>query len=234
FRRRSLPANGSSRPRTGWKTAITACSASCTERGYGDYRGDASALSLEPVFLQLREQRLVADLQDVGGAIAVAGRLPERLIDFPPLDLTDRATRGVSQRPRQINLRPRRSVVIGRRRLQRRLAEREAQVPRVDRIAFGEDDRALDAVLQLPHVPRPLILPQFLHGARRENERLLVEVPGEAFDEVLREHRNVVGTVAQRWNRDRKDRQPEIQIFAVLPRRHRGLQIPVRRGDDAN
>ena len=38
--------------------------------------------------------------------------------------------------------------------------------------------------------------------------------------------------LAQRRNRDRKHRQPEVQILAVLARRDRRLQVAVRRRDD--
>src|SRR5204863_9303858 len=40
--------------------------------------------------------------------------------------------------------------------------------------------------------------------------------------------------LAERGNRDREDRQPEVEVLAVLPRRDGCLQVAVRRGDDAD
>ena len=66
-------------------------------------------------------------------------------------------------------------------------------MPRVDRVAFGEDHRALDAVLQLAHVagPRDSVISSSI-GRRRQRQRLLVQVAAEPIDEVLRQHRDVV------------------------------------------
>ena len=51
---------------------------------------------------------------------------------------------------------------------------------------------------------------------------------------MARQNRNVVLTIAQRRNRDRKHRQPEVQILAELLRRHARPQLLVGRGDDAH
>ena len=56
----------------------------------------------------------------------------------------------------------------------------------------------------------------------------------EPLDEMLREHQDVVGAFAKRRNRDRKHRQPEVQVFAELTRRDGGLQMPIGRRDDAD
>src|SRR6185436_17184045 len=157
----------------------------------------------------------------------------QRLLDLTLLDLDEGAARRLRQRPRQIDLGPRAAVFFDRRR-QRRTAERQVQVARVDRVAFGENRRALDAVLQLAHVPRPGIAHQVLFRGRRQHQRPLVQVAAEFVDEVPRQRRNVGRTIAQRRNDDRKHRQPEIQILAVLPRRHGGLQVPVRRRHHAH
>src|SRR4029077_2493974 len=113
------------------------------------------------VFLQLRREVLVADLQDLRGAAAAAGGFLQRLLDLPTLDLEQRPPRRLGQRPRQIDLRPRPSVVVGRRD-QRRPSERQIEVARVDGLAFSEDRRALDAVLQLADVPRPAVRAELL------------------------------------------------------------------------
>ena len=102
-------------------------------------------------------------------------------------------------------------------------------MPRQDGVALGEDHRALDAVLQLAHVSRPAIRHQGFQGRRRQRQRLLLHVAAEAIDEVARQQGNIAGTIAQRRNRDREDRQPEEEILAEPPRGHGGTQTLVRR-----
>ena len=74
-------------------------------------------------------------------------------------------------------------------------------------------------------LPGQRYVAQLLHRRRREHERLLVQVAAEALDEVPREHRDVARPLAQRRNRDRKHRQPEIEVLAEAgapPRRPSG------------
>src|SRR5207249_432326 len=107
-------------------------------------------------------------------------------------------------------------------------------VPWMNRLALGQNRRAFDAILQLAHVARPAVGAELLFRGGREDERLLVQVVAEAIDEVARQRRDVVEPLAQRRNGDRKDRQPEVEIFAVLPRRDRGFEVAIRCGDDAH
>ena len=51
---------------------------------------------------------------------------------------------------------------------------------------------------------------------------------------MCREHRDVVRPITQRRNRDRKHRQPEIEILPELPGRNRRAQVAVGRRDDAD
>src|SRR4029453_3382998 len=104
---------------------------------------------------------------------------------------------------------------------------------RLNRIAVTQDDRTLDAVLELAHVPGPRIGLQLFECSRRQPE-LLVEIPGALFAEMTRARRNVPRAFAQRRNADREYRQPKIQIFPELLRGDRRLQLAVRRGNDAD
>ena len=67
---------------------------------------------------------------------------------------------------------------------------------RMNRVAFSQNDRTLDAVLQLTHVTRPCVPLQLFNGRRRQNQRLLVQIAAEALDEVPREPRNVIEALA--------------------------------------
>ena len=117
------------------------------------------------VLLQLREQRLVADLQHLGGAGPCCRRPPSA------------PARSCAARPRPASgaspppaIPTDRSSSTGRRArppAPARARNDEVQVARVDRVAFGEDHRALDAVLQLAHVARPAVA----SAARRSRGR---------------------------------------------------------------
>ena len=160
-----------------WRTTRRSSPASCTSccrRRIGDVRGrdrrhagrdrrrrcsDRAATAdartrrqSMPCSFSFASSDLVADLQQLRGAPLVAARLAQRLLDLEPLDLARR--RGAA--PRRACPTDRScahgdgafSSVSG-------CGERQVQVARQDRVAVGQDDRALDAVLQLAHVARP-------------------------------------------------------------------------------
>jgi hypothetical protein len=82
--------------------------------------------------------------------------------------------------------------------------------------------RALDAVLQLAHVARPLVVHQRRHGLVAQLDAGLVLLRAVQGDEVLRERRDVLGTIAQRRHEDLDDVQAEEQIRDA---HHRGAGI---------
>src|SRR5262249_5878741 len=72
------------------------------------------------------------------------------------------------------------------------LAEQVArQVGDVDRRRLGDDDRALDAVLQLADVARPVVLAHRLDRRRAEAADALADVGADLLDEVLDQRRDV-------------------------------------------
>ena len=104
----------------------------------------------------------------------------------------------------------------------------------MNRVAFGENRRPLDAVLQLADVAGPRVREQLLFGCRRERERPLVQLAAEAIDEVSRQGGDVLGALAQRRNHNRKHRQAEKEILAVMAGRDRRFEVAIRRGHDAH
>ena len=82
---------------------------------------------------------------------------------------------------------------------------------RVNRVALGENDRSLDAVLQLAHVARPRVGRAARRSPTARAPAASCSGRGRTLDEVLREHRDVAGPIAQRRNRDRKHREPEVR-----------------------
>src|SRR5207247_143498 len=51
-------------------------------------------------------------------------------------------------------------------------------------------------------------------------------------DEQLRERLDLARPLAQRWDHERRRRQPKVEVLAKHAARHRVLEIAVRRGDE--
>src|SRR5262245_2840222 len=86
------------RTRERLSTGLAAFSEGWCGGGILDYKSDRG---IQSVFSQLGDERLVADLQDLRGAAAVARRFSQRLLDLAALHLREHATRGVAQRSGQ-------------------------------------------------------------------------------------------------------------------------------------
>ncbi len=121
----------------------------------------AEELTQDVVFLQLLHQRLVADLQRLGGSLLVAGGVAEALFQLAPFDLR----RHVRRRASVIVPDKSMSSQGEARRRDNRLAERQVQVARLDGVGVAENHRALDAVLQLADVARPGVGVQLVERA---------------------------------------------------------------------
>src|SRR2546428_286597 len=89
-------------------------------------------------------------------------------------------------------------------------------------------------VLQLAHVPRPVVARQHLERARRHAPHVAVALARGLPDEVLDEERNVLAPLAERRHVDRHDVQAIVEVLTELARPHRGLEVDVGRGDDAH
>jgi len=96
-----------------------------------------------------------------------------------------------------------------------------------------ERDRALHAVLQLTHVPRPRVGEKALRRRRRESGYLLPGLRGVHVDEVLRQHQDVAAARAQRRQRHGDDVDAEVQVLAEALLLDGRLQIAVRGADEA-
>ena len=82
------------------------------------------------------------------------------------------------------------------------------------RVPGAQHHRALDHVLELAHVARPVVVHQQVERFRRELEfgtRVLLAV---LLEEVLHQQRDVVLALAQRRQLDRDDVQPVEQVLA--------------------
>ena len=95
----------------------------------------------------------------------------------------------------------------------------------------GGDHRLLDDVLELAHVPRPVVGEQPRQGQPRDRPARQPAL-GQLLEEVLHEQRDVLEPVAERGQLDREDVEPVVQVLAE-PAGGDGLgEVDVRRGDD--
>src|SRR6185437_6510795 len=97
----------------------------------------------------------------------------------------------------------------------------------LERRTVGQDHRALDEVLQLANVPRPLGEGKLLHGGGGDRLDLFFHAAAIFLGEVTHQERNVLGTFPQRRDADGKHVQPVIQVAAKLAALDHFLQVAV-------
>src|SRR5262245_45610917 len=76
----------------------------------------------------------------------------------------------------------------------------------------GEDDRALDDVLQLAYVPRPGVAHQGVHDRRRDGLDLPAHSPGEMLSEMADQQRDVTAAFAQGRKDERENVQSVVEV----------------------
>jgi hypothetical protein len=123
--------------------------------------------------------------------------------------------------------RRRHRYLLGRRGLRKKLER-----VRIDVRRLGQQNRTLHHVGELAHVARPSVRTQ--RGPRARRQTLggkSVVLTGES-EKVLGEHRNVVATLAKRWQAQRHDGETVVEVLAESTGANRRHKIFVRRGDD--
>src|SRR5258706_12825739 len=105
---------------------------------------------------------------------------------------------------------------------------------RKDLVPFTEDQGPLDGVFELADVAGPVVCGQGPKRLGVETDRAaLFLLGGEFLDEMSRQDRDIFGTLAQRRDEDREDRQAEEEILAEGAGDDLGLQVFVAGGDQA-
>ena len=110
----------------------------------------------------------------------------------------------------------------------------ERQVLHADLPTFGEDHCPLDHILQLAHVPAPLVTQHRPHRTVADPFNLLVQLAHVLVHEMMHEQRQVLLALAQWRQLERYHLQPIQQVFAKLPVVDHLVQITIRRRDDAH
>src|SRR6266436_47986 len=172
-------------------------------------------LPVDPVLLQLAPEGGAPDPERLGRPRVIPARALERLHDEDPLGLGE-----------------------GLRRFEaRRGAERQArgdvarQVARLDRVGLGEDGAALHVIFELPDVPGPRVAEEALHGGGAQPQGAALPLR-ETGQEVLGQERNVLATLAERWQRHRDHVEAIEEILAEAALVDHLCEIAVRGGDD--
>src|ERR1022692_1857784 len=93
---------------------------------------------------------------------------------------------------------------------------------------------ALDGVLQLAHVPRPLVAAQGIERRRIDAQDAAARRAGILFQKVVHQQRNIFPALAQRWHADGNDVQPVVKIFAKHVFGNGFVEIAVGGGDYAH
>src|SRR5207253_2154418 len=125
-----------------------------------------SSLFVEAIVFDLGEQRLVADLQDLGRFGLVAAGLAQDLLDHLGLHSPGGRAAGFLEAP------SRQRAFLGRPR-----QRAQADVLGEDLAAVAENDGPFDAILQLADVPRPRMVLHDLHRFGRERQALFLYFP---------------------------------------------------------
>ena len=158
-----------------------------------------------------------ADAQDLGGPARGPAMALERGQDRVPFDVGHgRARNGW-----------RRRLAVGG-------AELGGQVVLLDGVALRQHHRALDDVLELTDVARPVVGDDLRQRAVAEAFHALAVLPGKALQEMRGERRHVALPTPQRGQRDVDHVEPIVQILAEFSLRDQLLQVAVRRGDEAD
>src|SRR5437899_10156922 len=108
------------------------------------------------------------------------------------------------------------------------------QVALADGVPGVRDGRALQHILQLPHVAGPRMALQASHRPRGEAPRPKSGVAQDLLQQHPRQLGDVFLTLAQRWYADGDDFEPEVEIVAEPAATDQVLQIGVGRGQHAH
>src|SRR6185503_16228619 len=100
--------------------------------------------------------------------------------------------------------------------------------------AARQDHGALDHVLELADVARPVVALQQSRLLLRQRQRPMTEFLARALEEVTRDLNDVVTALAQRRHLDRENAEPVEQVLTESPFGDGLLEIAVRRRDHAH
>src|SRR5271154_1168162 len=99
----------------------------------------------------------------------------------------------------------------------------------VEHSTCGQNHGALDEILQLANVPRPMVGDQNIHGFRRNRVDLPVHAPRKLPGKVPDQQRNILAAIPERRQQNRKNIQAIKQVGSELMVRNHFREIAVCR-----
>ena len=100
--------------------------------------------------------------------------------------------------------------------------------------SFTNQDRALDDILQLAHVARPMITGEHVYRGGRDALDALAMLAGELFQKMIREQEHVGLTLAQRGHENTEDVKSVVEILPELSLDDRLPEILISSGHQAH
>src|SRR5437879_4666584 len=182
-------------------------------------------VSLEAVFFDLRVEQTAVNTQHFRGFRAISGGVAEGLHDEVLLELGD----GFLEEGLLDG-----DLVTAFFFMLAGLVIAERQLTARDDLPARKHDRALDDVLELTHVARPVVFHEALERFLADRGRLRGRAVTVLREEVLDERGYVLFAIAKRRHVDVDDVEPVKQVIAELLLLDLPLQVFVGRADDAD
>ena len=113
-----------------------------------------------------------------------------------------------------------------------RRLQRRRQMMRVQDLGVADDQAALDGVLELAHVARPVIAHQHVDRRRGDALHVLAVLQRELLQEVVGEQQDVGLALAQRRHEDREHVQAIVEILAEIAGGDGLFEVLVGGGDE--
>ena len=112
--------------------------------------------------------------------------------------------------------------------------DRLGQVFGCDERPLGICDRSLDRASQLPHVPRPVVLRQYLEGRVGTPVDLLAVAADACLEKVSHQKGNVLPPLPEGRNPDLDDVEPKEEVLPEPASSHFVVDVAIRRGHEAD
>jgi len=177
-------------------------------------------LRIHPFLLESAVDRPGGDAEELRTEAFVPPDVRQGGVDDPPFDLLERRSHHEGERSPVSRDAPA-AAHLGR------------QIVDLDRGSARKHHGALDGVLELAHVARPLVAAQRLRGGARKSRQVAVVARGISLKEVLGQERDIVAAIAQRRDRHRDDVEAIVEILAEAPLPHGGAQVLIGGGHQA-
>src|SRR5262249_20819280 len=108
------------------------------------------------------------------------------------------------------------------------------QIRKRDHVRSTDDQRSFNNVAKLADVARPMIAPERLHAFAVNPPYFLSSEREQFLEKSLDETWQIVDSVAERRQLDRKHIQPVEEVLAELAVANRGIEVAIRGGQHAD